>query len=848
MYDDASFYTFMPSAAPQEDKPTTPKHKRMQSLLKQPNDDSHANERTLDVIGEASTRRTRLAAPPKATLSRRAQSYSDFHDAAKAILRRDDSLEKGKAKDSYQDIKDDLEFEDWYHDLENDLLDASHEEYTDYQKQLDLYSSHLDSLLADTTNTLDLLTLLSDSFKSVEAQTTTFQKQCEGLTQEQKRLTDLADGITQNLKYYSFLEPVTRRLNAPGAGSLVRSQEFSSMLARLDECLEYMAAHPQHREASTYRSRYRLLMTRGLTLIRVNFVNGLKEISSDVTKRIAERQLNDTTMSALLYAKFRVGASELKEVAQEIRERTIRAPGADAGAESEYTGLMNELYASYSATRGKLITPWITKKIRDVAVAPSTSKELVPFARNSISYMKEMCSYEYELWREWFEGEDGLYDFLESACEPLYDELRPRIIHENEILKLCELCTLLQTRYMHDQDDDEPLAANEFDFSVLIRPALEDAQTRLVFRTQAILRDEIERYNPKPDVLDYPACNRKVSLSGTKTQKSATSGRKVSNAEPTTPMPKTPMIVEGGDSLDGQWGFDTQAAFQGWYPTLKKAIWLLSRIYRLVNSTVFDDLAHQIVHQTTMSLNHASTLISTNRTPADGHLFLIKHLLILKQQIVAFDIEYVVTPDINIDFSGVTNTFYELRERGGFFDPRNLWRRMGGNLLPKVVENMLDAKVELDGRLRGVITDFTTGSADRITNPIHETTTAKKGFDPLKAVNQVKAIAEKEVPVLRKKLDEYLDDRRTKETLVSAVQDLVLQRYENFYEGQMREKAGETGSRRASKKGKGREDEVWDVDMFEEWAGGVFMVENVLGREEHDDDGFSDRGSGTASF
>ena len=98
-------------------------------------------------------------------------------------------------------------------------------------------------MLADTTNTLDLLTLLSDSFKSVEAQTTTFQKQCEGLTQEQKRLTDLADGITRNLKYYSFLEPVTRRLNAPGAGSLVRSQEFSSMLARLDECLEYMAAH-----------------------------------------------------------------------------------------------------------------------------------------------------------------------------------------------------------------------------------------------------------------------------------------------------------------------------------------------------------------------------------------------------------------------------------------------------------------------------------------------------------------------------------------------------------------------------------------------------------------------------
>ncbi|KAL8687143.1 MAG: hypothetical protein Q9224_005241, partial [Gallowayella concinna] len=807
MYDDASFYTFIPpTAAPQDERQTTPKHKRRQSLLQQPNEDSQANDRTLDAIGEISAPPPQNEGPPEPTLTRRAQSYTDFHHAAKAVLSRDISPKKYKEPKSYGDIKDDLEFADWYGDLENDLLDASHKEYTDYQRQLDLYSSHLDSLLSDTTSTLDLLTTLSDSFRSVEAQTTSFQKQCEGLTLEQKRLTQLADGITQNLKYYSFLEPVTRRLNAPGAGNLVRSEEFSSLLARLDECLEYMAAHvcinlsaseistdqsqPKHREASTYRSRYRQLMTRALTLIRVNFVNGLRDISSDVTKRIADRQLNDTTMSALLYAKFRVGASELKEVAQEIRKRTVRAPGAEPGAEPEYLGLMNELYTSYSVTRARLVLPLIRKKIGDIAVAPSTSKELVPFARNSIGYMREMCSYEYDLWREWFEGEDGLYDFLESVCEPLYDELRPRIIHESEILKLCELCTLLQTRYMHDQEDDEPLAANELDFSVLIQPALEDAQTRLVFRTQAILRDEIERYKPKPDVLDYPACNRKVSLSGTKSQRPATSGRKASNAEPTTPMPKTPMIVEGGDSGDGQWGFDTQAAFQGWYPTLKKAIWLLSRIYRLVNSTVFDDLAHQIVHQTTLSLHHASALISTSRTPADAHLFLIKHLLILKQQIVAFDIEYVVTPDINIDFSGVTNTFHELRDRGGLFDPRNLWKRMGGNLLPKVVENMLDAKVELDGRLRGVITDFTSAFAERIMAPVDDSAVAqKKGFDPLKAVTQVKVIAEKEIPMLRGKLDEYIDDRRTKETLVSAVQDLVVQRYESFYEAQMREKA-----------------------------------------------------------
>ncbi|KAL8644031.1 MAG: hypothetical protein Q9210_007455, partial [Variospora velana] len=809
MYDDASYYTFLPSAVPQEDRQSTPKHNRRQSLLKQPNEDQQANDRALEPIGESSANPGHNAGPPKATLSRRAQSYTDFHHAARTVLDKDSSSKHKKHARAHETIKDDLDFSDWYDSLEADLLDASHEEYTyvkslllgnsygesllmsycrDYQKQLELSSAHLDALLSSTTDALDLLSSLSNSFKAVEAQTTNFQKQCEGLIQEQRRLTQLADGINQNMKYYSFLEPVTRRLNAPGAGSFVRSEEYSSMLARLDECLEYMAAHPKHREAATYRSRYRLLMTRGLTLIRVNFVGGLREISSDVTKRIADRQLNETTMSALLYAKFRVGASELKEVAQEIRKRAMRAPGAEPGAESEYQSLMNELYTSYSATRGKLVIPLIRKKIGDISGVPSTSKELVAFARNSIGYTREMCSSENDLWHEWFEGNDGLYDFLESVCEPLYDHLRPRIIHENEILKLCELCTLLQTRYMHDQEDDEPMDANELDFSVLIQPALEDAQTRLVFRTQAILRDEIERYKPKPDVLDYPANNRKVSLSGTKGQRPATSGRKGSIAEPTTPMPKAPIIVEGGDSPDGQWGFDTQAALQGWYPTLRKAIWLLSRIYRLVNSTVFDDLAHQIVHQTTLSLHHASALISASRTPADAHLFLIKHLLFLKQQIVAFDIEYV-TPDISFDFSGLSATFYELRDRGGFFDPRNLWRNFaGGKLLPKVVENMLDAKVELDGRLRGVITAFTGAFADRILSPLEEKKVAKKGFDAIEAVEAVKRVADDEVRVLRRKLEEYVDDRRTREMLVGAVQDLVVQGYEAFYESWMREK------------------------------------------------------------
>lgn len=150
---------------------------------------------------------------------------------------------------------------------------------------------------------------------------------------------------------------------------------------------------------------------------------------------------------------------------------------------------------------------------------------------------------------------------------------------------------------------------------------------------------------------------------------------------------------------------------------------------------------------------------------------------------------------------------------------------MGGSLLPKVVENMLDAKVELDGSLRTVINDLTSDFASRITKPVDATATAKKGFDAVQAVNVIQKVAEKEVPMLRRKLDEYLGDVRTKETLVAAVQDQVLQNYEMFYDVYTAEKRSK--GNKISKKGKGREDEVWDPDMFTEWAGSVFRVRDM---------------------
>lgn len=102
---------------------------------------------------------------------------------------------------------------------------------------------HLDGLIEDANATLKLLTSLSNSFGSVEAQTSTFQSQCEELLQEQRRLEALTDEVGTDLHYYAYLDNATRRLNAPGASRLVDDASFGEMVENIDACIVFMENH-----------------------------------------------------------------------------------------------------------------------------------------------------------------------------------------------------------------------------------------------------------------------------------------------------------------------------------------------------------------------------------------------------------------------------------------------------------------------------------------------------------------------------------------------------------------------------------------------------------------------------
>lgn len=65
--------------------------------------------------------------PPLATVARRAKSYSDFYDVVRAHLKKEKDLERKK---SQENISDELDFVEWYSGVDEELLDASHDDYT----------------------------------------------------------------------------------------------------------------------------------------------------------------------------------------------------------------------------------------------------------------------------------------------------------------------------------------------------------------------------------------------------------------------------------------------------------------------------------------------------------------------------------------------------------------------------------------------------------------------------------------------------------------------------------------------------------------------------------------------
>ncbi|KAK4047521.1 Golgi transport complex subunit 3 [Microbotryomycetes sp. JL221] len=696
----------------------------------------------------------------------------------------DDSL------DVLEPIETTQQFHDWFTKVERSIERGQERVYRQHVDELDQYIGSCDIVLEQLDDARALLSEMEANFRFVEDNSRALQLACENMLDEQKHLIEVTEAIGARLEYFRELETATRMLNLPGE-ELVLQEDFLNLLDRLDACLDYLKSNRDFKDAELYIIRFQQCLTRSMTLIKMYFVSTIRKLTTEVQDKMAGKELSETALNALLYAKFSSAAETLKILVSELEKRAIIDP-------REYSALLNECYGSWFNSRSALLSSSLIEEVRRMDPANS---DLIKLARAGCNHLRSVCMSEWSLYRQMFSsGESEAYRFLESLCDYLYDSLRPRILHEQRLEALCELCTVLSAMMgldsnAIDDDDDDPdqevgpsddfaiggvstkVSVGPLRFSVLLETIQQDAQTRLVFRAQAVIQAEVLHYSPTSEDIKYP---EKLEAHKHEALTLWTEDERMRETE------------VGGFRMPRE---EVQVT---WYPTLRRTIWVLSRLNTYVNSAVFEDFAGEAVTLCRKSLSTAAAQVGM-RSPesrTDGQLFLIRHLLLLKEMVRSVDLTHI---ERAADFSTVTDALVNLlRNTSAIFKPSALFE-LAVKGMPNFTETMTDAKTDLDGALKRaceeLISDTSTQTALSIKQFLEKCTAFLSAPNGQELSAQAWATSEQvlalydefqkgvdaKVTSVVDKMWLYLSDEKTVGVLLPPLLDEIVETYSTFF-------------------------------------------------------------------
>jgi len=89
--------------------------------------------------------------------------------------------------------------------------------------------------------------------------------------------------------------------------------------------------------------------------------------------------------------------------------------------------------------------------------------------------------------------------------------------------------------------------------------------------------------------------------------------------------------------------FQTVATLQQqdtWYPPVRRTVWVLSQLRDFVKPAIFEDIAQEALEVCRLSLISGADLIRTQPGKTlDGYLFLVRHLLIMKEVLSSLELD-----------------------------------------------------------------------------------------------------------------------------------------------------------------------------------------------------------------
>ncbi len=281
-----------------------------------------------------------------------------------------------------------------------------------------------------------------------------------------------------------------------------------------------------------------------------------------------------------------------------------------------------------------------------------------------------------------------------TLCNTICDGLRPLIIHENDVDELCRAAGTLADDIRSQIASMRAPIALQRQLEQGMNRVICDTQERLSHCAELRLRQEVQLFKPTPGQVAYPAVLEKSVTA----EMANTSDASNTSAQP----------VEPGIS-DADREFDVSAT---WYPPLRQTLALLSKLYGVVEPTVFEDFARRAVHQCILCLRQGAELIARQQSVLHGDLFLVRHLLILREQLLPFDARLQsVERSLNFSSTGQALTHFASNARSVLrFDNLNSLWQLAREGLPTLQEEQVDAKRELDAVLKAACQSLKTNA------------------------------------------------------------------------------------------------------------------------------------------
>lgn len=203
---------------------------------------------------------------------------------------------------------------------------------------------------------------------------------------------------------------------------------------------------------------------------------------------------------------------------------------------------------------------------------------------------------------------------MESLGTVLYDVIRPKLISVSSVDALCNHVSILKNEIRDGQIEN--LGDSVDALRSIVSRTLADAQERLIYRAQAFIEEKLVHFEPQQEDLNYPGIledsSKEQDFSG-----------------------------QEQDSWNSQ---------RSVFPPIRSTLEYLEKLHTCLDVKIFSGIAHEAVLACSVSITKAVPSISRLSSEMDGQLFSIRHLLLLREQLIPFRIDFSMT-EKDLDFT-----------------------------------------------------------------------------------------------------------------------------------------------------------------------------------------------------